>query len=175
MKILTFVYPLFIIAGTVYAVFFQNFARAAGLFSAGCVLWIIHAVLVVLLNSIPSSRKSGGRRSGGGNSNGSVFDKMKSLANYYTGGFDSLPYGAMIRYTVSVNVNGNYINFTLSGRLSVGNGITSEVQANSVRGAMQSAIERRQNMILNEAIKEIEKMSVESDYSVNVEIGNFSA
>jgi len=176
MKLLTLAYPALLIGGAVFAVFFHNFVRATSFFSTGSALWIIHTIFVVCLDSVPS--RSGSKKihgSSGGASGSKVAQEMKSLANYFTGGFDSLGYGTNVYYNVSANISGDEITFTVSGRLSGGNSITDEAQVNSVKGALENAMERRQQLILNKATAKLESMNPDSDYTINVVVGNISA
>lgn len=183
MKILTVIYPACLIGGAVFAVFLHDLTRAASLFSFGSLLWVVHSVLVVVLKCMPATRGFGGKKrasgsssssSGGGASRSKVADEMRSIANYFTGGFDSLPYGTSVKYAVSSTVNGGVITFTVSATLSGGNGITTEQQANSVKGALENALRKRQQLILDKAGDKLESMNPDSDYSINVEIGDIN-
>ena len=175
MKLLTLTYPVFLISGAVFAVFFHDVGRAAGFFSVGSLLWILHTVFVVLLKCIPSGRKiTNKKHSGSVSSQSKVAQEMSALANYFTGGYDVLPYSTMVTYSVSAKVVGEEITFIVSGTLSGGNGITTEQQINGVKNALESAVRKRQNLILEKSGSKLESINPDSDYTINVVSGNFS-
>lgn len=105
-----------------------------------------------------------------GASESEVRSEMKSLANYFTGGFD-YPYSesttCKIKYSVSVSVwNGN-ITFTLHCDFS---GSYPQSCENLVQDNIASMIKKRQTLIINKAEERLTLIDPDRDYTISVKV-----
>lgn len=179
-KALAIVFPVCIMEGSVCSIIMQNRGLGTAFFEMGALCWIIHTVLVIMFlkQKAPAGVKSGKKTNSssggyGGASQTKVADSMKSLANYLTGGFDSLGYGVSVKYIVNASVSGDTISFTLSGKISGGDGVT-ESQVDSIKASLERVFDKRSQLIINEAKKELEKIGPDCDYSIEVTGGDIS-
>ena len=180
-KALAIIIPVSLIAGSIVSIFMQNKGLSTTFYELGAFSWIAHTVLVIVYTKQTAAaggnyNKSGSSASAsyGGANQATVTNKMKSLANYLTGGFDTLGYGVSVTYAVNVSVSSGTIKFTLSGRISGADSLTSEAQVNSVKGSLERAFDRRSQLIIDEAQKELAKIEPDCDYSIEVVGGDIS-
>lgn len=183
--ILFIIYPLLFIIGAVVAVFLNNVALANTLFSFGSVCWILHTILVVYFATKGTSSKTSSKSSSSYNYNSAVSSgnvaseskvasEMRSLANYFTGGFDDLGYGVSIKYSVSVTINSGDISFSISGKLSGLDKITSDSQVSIIKSTLDNKLKKRVNTVLDRANNRLHALGPNRDYSINVRVSGVS-
>ena len=177
MRILPIVYPALIIVGILFTMF-PSLASASAMpfLVCGSAGWIGYTVLVL------RATKSNGKAINGRSANNAVetadaatvAKAMRAVAERYSGGVESVGDGVNVYCSTNVAVGDGVITFTIGGELrGVGN-ITTESELKKVQNSLPNVLSKRQKRIMDAAYIKLSEFNPDSDYSINVQIGDIT-
>ncbi len=183
MRILPIVYPALIIVGILFTMF-PSLASASAMpfLVCGSAGWIGYTVLVLratksngkAINGRKPKRRTSANNAVETADAATVAKAMRAVAERYSGGVESVGDGVNVYCRTNVAVGDGVITFTIGGELrGVGN-ITTESELKKVQNSLPNVLSKRQKRIMDTAYIKLSELNPDSDYSINVQIGDIT-